>query len=72
MGLTWSDYRELGEMLFEKYDTLNPLTVRYADMHKWIMDLENFEGKSDGSNEKYLEAIQMSWLEEWKDIYGEE
>jgi FeS assembly protein IscX len=72
MGLTWTDYREIGEMLFDKYDTLNPLTVRFVDMHKWLLDLENFEGKADGSSEKLLEAIQMSWYEEWQNIYGDE
>src|SRR5262245_51736755 len=44
--MTWTDFREIGEALFERYDTLNPLTVRFTDMHKWIMDLEGFEGKS--------------------------
>ena len=72
MGLNWNDFRELGEMLFEKYDTLNPLSVRFADMHKWILDLEGFEGKADESNEKALEAVQMAWYEDWKDIYGDE
>jgi FeS assembly protein IscX len=70
MGLTWTDYRELAEMLFEKYDTLNPLTVRFTDMHKWILDLEDFEGKADESNEKALEAIQMAWYDEYKDAQG--
>ncbi|WP_020471661.1 Fe-S cluster assembly protein IscX [Zavarzinella formosa] len=71
MPMTWQDYREIGEQLFERYDTLNPLTVRFTDMHKWIMDLEGFEGKPEGSNEKILEAIQMIWYEEWKEEYGE-
>ena len=62
--MTWQDYREIGEQLFERYDTLDPLTVRFTDMHKWIMDLEGFEGKPDGSNEKILEAIQMAWIDE--------
>lgn len=69
--MTWQDYREIGEQLFERYDTLNPLSVRFTDMHKWIMDLEGFEGKPEGSNEKILEAIQMIWYEEWKEEYGE-
>ena len=64
MGLNWSDHREIGERLFEKYDTLNPLTVRFTDMHKWILDLEDFEGQPDQSNEKILEAIQMAWIDE--------
>ncbi|MEZ6139425.1 MAG: Fe-S cluster assembly protein IscX [Zavarzinella sp.] len=68
--MTWTDYREIGELLFERYDTLNPLTVRFTDMHKWIMDLEGFEGTADKSNEKILEAIQMAWYEEWQDEYG--
>ncbi|CAN5343281.1 Fe-S cluster assembly protein IscX [soil metagenome] len=70
--MTWQDYRELGEMLFEKYDTLDPLTVRFTDLHKWVLDLEDFDGTPDGSNEKILEAIQMAWYEEWKDEYGKD
>lgn len=70
MPLTWQNTREIGELLFDKYDTLDPLTVRFTDMHKWVLDLEDFEGTPDGSNEKILEAIQMAWYEEWKDEYG--
>ena len=67
MGLSWSDYQEIGLRLFEKYDTLNPLTVRFTDMLKWVLDLEDFEGKPEDSNEKKLEAIQMAWYEEWQE-----
>ena len=72
MGMTWTDVEDIGEALFEKYDTLNPLTVRFTDMHKWILDLEDFEGKPEDSNEKKLEAIQMEWYELWKEDYGDE
>ncbi len=72
MSLTWQNTRELGELLFEKYDTLNPLTVRFTDLHKWVLDLEDFEGKPEQSNEKTLEAIQMAWYEEWKDEFGKD
>jgi len=70
MSLSWENHREIGELLFEKYDTLNPLSVRFTDMHKWIQDLEGFSGKPEDSNEKKLEAIQMAWYQEWKDEYG--
>jgi FeS assembly protein IscX len=70
MGTGWHDARELGEQLFERHDTLDPLTVRFTDLHKWVLDLEEFEGKPTDSNEKLLEAIQMAWYEEWKDVYG--
>ena len=69
--MTWYDAREIGELLFEQFDTLNPLTVRFTDLHKHVMNLEGFEGKPNESNEKLLEAIQMAWYEEWKDEYGD-
>jgi FeS assembly protein IscX len=72
MALNWENAREIGELLFEKYDTLNPLTVRFTDMHKWILDLEDFGGEPGKSNEKILEAIQMAWYEEWQDEYGDD
>ncbi|MFM7111520.1 MAG: Fe-S cluster assembly protein IscX [Planctomycetota bacterium] len=70
MSLGWSDTKRLGELLFEKYDTLNPLTVRFTDMHKWILDIEDFHGDPASSNEKILESIQMAWYDEWQDEYG--
>jgi FeS assembly protein IscX len=71
MGLTWHDAREIGEQLFEKYDTYNPLKARFTDLHKWVLDLPDFEAPADASNEKLLEAIQMAWYEEWNDEYGD-
>ena len=38
MALGWRDARDLGELLHERYDTLNPLTVRFTDLHKWVID----------------------------------
>ena len=72
MGLNWNNARDIGELLLEKYDTLDPLTVRFTDLRKWVLDLEDFKGDPEKSNEKILEAIQMAWYEEWKEEYGEE
>jgi FeS assembly protein IscX len=71
-AMTWHDAREIGEALFEQFDTLNPLTVRFTDLHQHVLNLEGFAGKPNESNEKLLEAIQMAWYEEWKDEYGDE
>lgn len=68
--MTWTDSREIGEALFDQYDTLDPLTVRFTDLRQWVLNLEGFEGMPEASNEKLLEAIQMAWYEEWKDEYG--
>ena len=45
--MTWHDSREIGEKLFEQYDSLDPLTVRFTDLRTWVMNVEGFEGKSD-------------------------
>ena len=63
----WDDAEEIGIQLTEKFPDTDPLTVRFTDLHKWVLDLEDFEGKPNESNEKILEAIQMAWYEEWKD-----
>lgn len=67
MALGWRDARDLGEALFEKHGALNPLTVRFTDLHKWVTELDGFTGLPTESNEKLLEGIQMAWYEEWKD-----
>jgi FeS assembly protein IscX len=72
MGLNWNDSQELGELLFEKYDSVNPMTVRFTDLRKWVLDLEDFAGKPSASNEENLQAIQKAWHEEWKLEYGDD
>jgi len=72
MGLNWDDSQEIGELLFEKYDSVNPMSVRITDLRKWVLDLEDFGGKPGGSNEERLQAIQNAWFEEWKSEYGDD
>ena len=45
---------------------LDPLTVRFTDLHKWVIALPGFADDPAKSNEGTLEAIQMAWLEEKK------
>jgi FeS assembly protein IscX len=70
-SLTWDDAEDIGILLSEAHPELDPLTVRFTDLHKHVLNLEGFTGKSNESNEKLLEAIQMAWYEEWKDEYGD-
>mgnify|MGYP001566758777 CR=1 FL=1 len=67
MSFTWTDIEEIGIRLFERHPETDPLTVRFTDLHKWVMELPGFAGDPKKSNEKILEAIQMAWLEEFKD-----
>ena len=65
--MKWTDTIRIAEELNDKYPDIDPLTVRFTDLHKWVLNLEGFEGKPEESNEKLLEAIQMAWYEEWKE-----
>ena len=67
MGYQWNNTRELGEELYDLKPELHPLSVRFTDLHAWIIDLEDFDGNPDDSTEGILEAIQMVWYEEWKE-----
>lgn len=66
MGLTWNDTEEIALALLGKHPDTDPLTVRFTDLHKWIIELPGFSDDPKKSNEKILEAIQMAWLEECK------
>jgi FeS assembly protein IscX len=46
---------------------VDPLTVRFTDLHKWVVALPGFRDDPKSSNEGILEAIQMKWLEEYRD-----
>ncbi len=66
----WDDAEEIGIQLAEKYPDADPLSVRFTDLHKWVTTIPGFIGDPQKSNEKILEAIQMSWHEEYKDAHG--
>jgi len=65
--MDWIDSEDLGIGLSEKYPDLDPLKVRFTDLHRMVLELEGFTGTPDKSNEPKLEAIQMAWYEEWKE-----
>ena len=62
--MLWTDVNDIAVELFEKFPDLDPTYILFTDLREMIMKLENFEDDPDRSNEKFLEAIQMLWLEE--------
>ena len=66
MALTWNDPREIGELLYELHEDVNPLSLSFVQLHKWICGLDGFSGDPKASSEGHLESIQMIWYEEWK------
>jgi FeS assembly protein IscX len=64
MGMKWTDTREIAIALVEAHPDVNPLSVRFTDLHQWVMALPTFDDAAERSGEKILEAIQMAWIEE--------
>ena len=66
-AISWTDVNEIGYRLAERFPELDPLTVRFTDLHRWVTELEGFAGDPKKSNEQILEAIQMAWIDERED-----
>ncbi|MGA7416222.1 MAG: Fe-S cluster assembly protein IscX [Bryobacteraceae bacterium] len=66
-GLSWNHIDDIAISLYEAHPDVDPLTVRFTDMHKWITELPDFADDPAASTEGKLEAIQMAWLDEYKD-----
>jgi FeS assembly protein IscX len=63
----WTDAEDIAIALTEKFPGLDPLTLRFTDLRERVLALESFDDDPKTSNEPKLEAIQMAWLEEFKD-----
>lgn len=68
--LTWDNAEDIALALIEKFPDLDPMTIRFTDLHRWVTELEGFADDPKASSEGKLEAIQMAWLEELKDRQG--
>ena len=65
--MKWIDAEDIAIALTEKFPDIDPLTIRFTDLHERVMALDGFDDDPKASNEPKLEAIQMAWYEEFKD-----
>jgi FeS assembly protein IscX len=65
--LHWDDAEDLAIALADKFPDVDPLTVRFVDLHRFITEMPTFVDDPQKSTEGKLEAIQMAWYEEYKD-----
>jgi FeS assembly protein IscX len=68
--ILWTDSEEIGIQLQEKYPEVDPLTVRFTDLHRYVVELAGFADDPATANESRLEAIQMAWHGEYEDANG--
>jgi FeS assembly protein IscX len=64
MPMKWTDTTRIAEELHDKFPDVDPLTIRFTDLHKWVCELDDFDDDPKRSGEKILEAIQAAWIEE--------
>ncbi len=65
--LTWEDAEDLGILLSEEHPEMDPLAVRFTDLHRLVTELPGFKDDPKKSTEGKLEAIQMAWHSEFLD-----
>ena len=66
-SLTWDDADDLGILLSQRHPDLDPLAVRFTDLHRYVTEMPEFKDDPKKSNEGKLEAIQMAWHAEFLD-----
>lgn len=68
--IEWKDAEEIAIQLQEKYPELEPYSVRFTDLHRYITELPGFIGDPLKSTEPMLENIQQKWYDEYEDAKG--
>lgn len=64
MGLKWVDVLEIAIQLAEAKPEVDPRYVNFVELHRWVMELPEFDDDPSRAGEKVLEAIQAAWIEE--------
>lgn len=62
--MKWIDVRDIAIALAEKHSEIDPKTVRFVDLHNYVVELEGFDDDHSRGGEKVLEAIQTAWMDE--------
>jgi len=62
--MKWTDVLDIAIALSEKYPEVDPKTVRFVDLHNYVVDLPDFDDDHHRGGEKVLEAIQTAWIDE--------
>jgi FeS assembly protein IscX len=62
--MKWTDTQQIAEELYDKFPETDPKTIRFTDLHRWVMELDGFDDDPNRSGERILEAIQAAWIAE--------
>jgi FeS assembly protein IscX len=68
--ITWQDTEEIALRLYERHPGVDPFSVRFTDLHRWITSLEGFADDKGMNAESVLEQIQAQWYREKQEAEG--
>lgn len=62
--MRWTDTQQIAEALYDEHPDVNPLKLRFSELHAMVLELDGFDDDPEKSNEAILEAILQAWLDE--------
>lgn len=62
--MKWLDIEDIVEALEDKFPDKDIMCIRFTELKKKVLSLEDFDDDEKRCNEKILEAIQAAWFEE--------
>ncbi|AWD32366.1 hypothetical protein CKSOR_00244 [Candidatus Kinetoplastibacterium sorsogonicusi] len=62
--INWIDIYQIVDLLIQLHSNENPKTISFVKLRELIVNLPNFKGDKNRCNEKILESIQMTWIDE--------
>lgn len=62
--MRWTDTQQIAEALYDEHPDVNPLKLRFTELHAMVLKLDGFDDDPEKSNEAILEAILQAWLDE--------
>ncbi|MCD4500704.1 Fe-S cluster assembly protein IscX [Chromobacterium vaccinii] len=62
--MKWTDVNDIAIELADAYPDVDPKTVRFVDLHNWVVGLPGFDDDHARGGERVLEAIQQAWIDE--------
>ena len=62
--MRWTDTLQIAEALYDAHPEVNPLKLRFTELHAMVLELDGFDDDPEKSTEAILEAILQTWLDE--------
>ncbi len=62
--MKWSAITAIAEALYDKFPDVDQITIRFTDLHNWVVELDGIDDDHTRGGEKVLEAVQQAWIDE--------